>query len=123
MDNDFTYLAQPGSVACFGSPILRHQSSCGDDGALAYTGAVEDCCSHPYQTSLPYLASVHDGLVADDALVTHYGGVAGVCVQHAAVLDVGVAHEDVRLLGAGEKRLAGDQAQGESVGERKYRVP
>jgi hypothetical protein len=44
-------------------------------------------------------------------------------VQDATVLDASVVHEDVRLLGAGEKRLAGDQAQGESVDERKYRVP
>jgi hypothetical protein len=103
--------------------ILRHQSARGDDGALPYPRAVEDGGSHAYEAATFYRAAVHDRVVADYAVLADYGRVAGVCVQDAAVLDVGVAHEDVRLLGAGEKRLAGDQAQGESVGERKYRVP
>ena len=103
--------------------ILRHQSAGGHDGAFAYLRAVEDRGAHPDEAALSDLAAVHDGPVADDAVVSHDSRVAGVGVQDATVLDASVVHEDVRLLGAGEKRLAGDQAQGESVDERKYRVP
>jgi hypothetical protein len=38
---------------------------------------------------IPYLAPVHDCLVADDAVIADYRWVTGVGVQHAAVLDVG----------------------------------
>src|SRR5918998_5184845 len=68
--------------------ILRDDGAGGDDGARAYLGAVENGCAHPDQAPVPHLAAVDDGVVPDHAPLADYGGETGVCVQHAAVLDV-----------------------------------
>jgi hypothetical protein len=54
-------------------------------GALAYLRPVEDGCAHTDKAPIPYLAPVHDSLVADHAVIADYRWVTGVGVQHAAV--------------------------------------
>src|SRR5215211_8507397 len=76
---------------------FRYERPGGDDGAFAYMDAVEDRGAHSYRSTIPYLAPVHDSPVADDAIVAHYGRVAGVGVQHAAVLDVATGADPDRL--------------------------
>jgi hypothetical protein len=77
--------------------ILRHQSAGGHDGAFAYLRAVEDRGAHPDETAVSDLAAVHNGPVADDAVVSHESRVARVGVQDAAVLDVGAGPDPDRL--------------------------
>src|SRR5215211_2540313 len=77
--------------------VFRDQCTSSNDGAFAYLRPVEDRGAHSYQATIFYLAAVHDGPVADDAIVAHYGQVAGVGVQHAAVLDVGAGADPDRL--------------------------
>src|SRR5918998_2498981 len=69
--------------------VLRDDGAGGDDGARAYLGAVEDGCAHPDQAPVTHLAAVDDGVMPDHAPLANYGRETGVCVQHAAVLDVG----------------------------------
>src|SRR5215210_624938 len=76
---------------------LWDEGAGGDYGPLAYLRAVEDGGAHAYEAAFLYLAAVHDGPVADDAVVTDDSREAGVGVQDAAVLDVGAGTDPDRL--------------------------
>ena len=66
----------------------------------------------------PYLAAVHDRVVAHDALVADDGRVAGVGVQDAAVLDVGAG----RVLPANGQPLSLLTPQEDTKSERRKRL-
>jgi hypothetical protein len=65
--------------------------------SLPSGGTVEDGGSHAYEATALDLAAVHDGIVADDAVLAHYGRVAGVGVQDAAVRYIGARSDPYRL--------------------------
>src|SRR5918997_7213043 len=84
LGGDTDYEAAGGEPASFGD-----EGAGGHDRALAYLRPVEDPGAHPDEAAVLYLAPVHDRVVADNAVIADYSRVTGVCVQHAAVLDVG----------------------------------
>jgi hypothetical protein len=67
---------------------LRDDGASGDYRALTNLRAVEDGTSHPYETVVLDLTPVYDRVVAEDASLANDRRVAGIGVQHAAVLDV-----------------------------------
>jgi hypothetical protein len=69
--------------------VFSDQRASSDYGTLSYLRPVEDGGAHAYEAAVFNLAAVDYGVVADYAIVADDGGVAGVGVHHAAVLDVG----------------------------------
>src|SRR5215212_2831361 len=87
---------------------LRDEGARGHYGPFAYLRAVEDGRAHAYEATVLNLAAVHDGPVADYAVFAHYRRKAGVCVQDAAVLDVGAGADPDRLRVAPQHRPVPD---------------
>src|SRR6185436_1735012 len=75
---------------------LRHHRARGDDAAVADVDAVQDHAAHADQALVLDDAAVHDGAVPDPDPLADVAGEAGIHVDAAAVLDVGLdADEDL----------------------------